>query len=162
IYSEHNISHFHRFIEHVGLQLLRSNLGDLAIPGTGIELKLEHMPGRAMGASRTPHNLAQSAFGFLNTHQTRLDRADLGLRQQVKESEVPVPRFPRGVLGFELSNGCTTFSDIEFRSLAKLELGIMLLGYKVHSVCLLCVYAPALSGPSSLGNYPTPSSRLAL
>ncbi|KIJ14346.1 hypothetical protein PAXINDRAFT_79155, partial [Paxillus involutus ATCC 200175] len=117
--------------------------------------------------------LAQSAFGLLNTHHTRLDRADLGLAQrdgnhngdqpqQFEGSEGPAPRFPRGVLMFERSNGCTTFRDIEFRSLAKLESGITPLGHKVRSICVLCVYAPALSGPSSLENYPTPSSRLAL
>ncbi|KAF8834179.1 hypothetical protein BDN67DRAFT_915436, partial [Paxillus ammoniavirescens] len=57
---------------------------------------------------------------------------------QVEESEGPVPRFPRGVLVFELYSGCTTFSDMESRSLAKLESAIMPLGYtsKVRSVNL--------------------------
>ncbi|KAF8834404.1 hypothetical protein BDN67DRAFT_976075 [Paxillus ammoniavirescens] len=76
----------------------------------------------------------QSVFGLLNTHHTRLDHADLGLlvqrdgnhtgeqQQQVEESEGPVPRFPRGVLMFVLSNGHTTFSDIEFRS-SQIEVG---------------------------------------
>jgi RecQ-mediated genome instability protein 1 len=102
---------------------------------------------------RSITDIAQSAFSLLNTHQTRLDRADLGLaqgdanhggeqQQQVEEDEGPVPRFPRGMLRFELSDGCTTFRAIEFRSLAELELGVTPLGYKVRFVCLLGVYSP--------------------
>ncbi|KAF8840900.1 hypothetical protein BDN67DRAFT_587125 [Paxillus ammoniavirescens] len=45
-----NISHFHRYIEHVELQLSRSNLGDLTVPRTSIELELKHMRGRAHGS----------------------------------------------------------------------------------------------------------------
>ncbi|KIJ12132.1 hypothetical protein PAXINDRAFT_83358, partial [Paxillus involutus ATCC 200175] len=93
-------------------------------------------------------DITQSAFGLLNTHHTRLDHADIDLaqrdgnhngdqRQQVEQCEGPVPHFPSDVLRFELSNGCTTFSDIEFRSLAKLKLGIMPLGYKVRTVCVV-------------------------
>ncbi|KIJ09600.1 hypothetical protein PAXINDRAFT_17306 [Paxillus involutus ATCC 200175] len=90
---------------------------------------------------RSITDITRSAFGLSNTHHTRLDHADLGLaqpdgnhngeqQQQDEEDGVPVPRFLRGVLRFELSNGCTTFSDIEFRFLVKLELGITPLGYK--------------------------------
>ena len=83
--------------------------------------------------------IAHSAFSLLNTHQTRIDRADLGLaqeedeqaEQQRDEDEGPVPRFPRGILRFELSDGLTTFRAIEFWSLPQLELGKTPLGYKV-------------------------------
>jgi RecQ-mediated genome instability protein 1 len=46
--------------------------------------------------------------------QARLDRADLGLAQEENEhaerdeDEGPVPRFSRGMLRFELSDGLTT------------------------------------------------------
>lgn len=81
--------------------------------------------------------IAHSAFSLLNTHQTRVDRADLGLAQDENaeqprdEDEGPIPRFPRGMLRFELSDGLTTFRAIEFRSLPQLELGTTPLGYKV-------------------------------
>ncbi|KAF8843769.1 hypothetical protein BDN67DRAFT_896446 [Paxillus ammoniavirescens] len=165
ISSEYNISpstHFQQFIEHVESQLLRSNLGDSTVPGTGIEPQLGPRrqkqttgPVPLLVEVRSITDIAQSAFSLLNTHQTRLDRADLGLaqgdanhngeqQQQVEEDEGPVPRFPRGMLRFELSDGCTTFRAIEFRSLAELELGITPLGYKVRFMCLLGVYSPAL------------------
>ncbi|KAF9223778.1 hypothetical protein BS17DRAFT_118080 [Gyrodon lividus] len=92
---------------------------------------------------RSITDIANSAFSLLNTHQTRLDRADLGLaqgdanpngeqQQQIdEEDEGPIPRFPRGMLRFELSDGCTTFRAIEFRSLPELELGVTPLGYKM-------------------------------
>ncbi|KIK80432.1 hypothetical protein PAXRUDRAFT_158711 [Paxillus rubicundulus Ve08.2h10] len=168
ISSECNISpstHFHKFIEHVELQLLRSNLGDSTVPGTGIEPQLPGQRSRRQKHTTGPvpllveirsiTDIAQSAFSLLNTHQTRLDRADLGLaqgdadhngeqQQHVEEDEGPIPRFPRGMLRFELSDGCTTFRAIEFRSLAELELGVTPLGYKVRLVCPLGVYAPAL------------------
>ncbi|KAG9314993.1 hypothetical protein JVU11DRAFT_4102 [Chiua virens] len=81
--------------------------------------------------------IAHSAFSLLNTHQTRLDRADLGLAQEENdeqyrnEDEGPVPKFPRGMLKFELSDGSTTLRAIEFRSLPQLELGTTPLGYKI-------------------------------
>ncbi|KIJ05380.1 hypothetical protein PAXINDRAFT_93539, partial [Paxillus involutus ATCC 200175] len=171
---EHNISHFHRFIEHVELQVLRSYLEDSAVPGSGTTRAHEGRAGwpginrdplrdhavKRNDRTRTPHRdsiePSQASCNLLSD-----SRIHTTPRQQVEECEGPVPRFPRGVLMFELSNGCTTFSDIEFRSLAKLESGIMPLGHKVRSACFLCVYAPTLSSLSSLGNYPTPSSRFA-
>ncbi|KIJ09607.1 hypothetical protein PAXINDRAFT_17312 [Paxillus involutus ATCC 200175] len=137
---EHSISpstNLHKSIEHVELQ---AGQGSTETRSGTTPSKQTTGPAPLIEI-RSITDITQSAFGLLNTHPTRLDRPDLGLaqrdgnhngdqRQQVEESEGPVPRFPRGVLMFELSNGCTTFSDIEFRSLAKLELGIMPLGYK--------------------------------
>ncbi|KIJ12144.1 hypothetical protein PAXINDRAFT_83435, partial [Paxillus involutus ATCC 200175] len=167
ISSEHNICHFHRFIEHVGLQLLRSNLGDSVVPGSGTTQAHEGRAGwpringdplrdhavKTNDRTRTPH---RDSIGPSQASCNLLSDS------RIHTTPGPVPRFPRGVLMFELSNGCTTFRNIEFRSLAKLGSGITPSGYKVRSICVLCVYAPALTGPSSLGNYPTPSSRLAL
>lgn len=155
---------FDQFIQHVEAQLLQSNLADSTVPGSGIDPLLvasNPNPARPRPSSvpRSGHQaprqkrttgpipllveiksiteIAHSAFSLLNTHQTRLDRADLGLAQEENaeqhrdEDERPVPRFSRGMLRFELSDGLTTFRAIEFRSLPQLELGTTPLGYKV-------------------------------
>lgn len=89
---------------------------------------------------RSITEIAHSAFSLLNIHQTRLDRADLGLavetqdRQeqgQQDEDQGPIPRFPRGMLRFELSDGHTLFQAIEFRSIPELVLGETPLGFKM-------------------------------
>lgn len=150
-------------MQNVEAQLLQSNLADSTVPGSGIDpLLVASNPGPARprppirrparqaplqkkttGATpllveiKSITEIAHSAFSLLNTHQTRLDRADLGLaqdenaEQQRDEDEGPVPRFPRGMLRLELSDGSTTFRAIEFRSLSQLELGTTPLGYKV-------------------------------
>ena len=139
-------SDFDQFIQHVEAQLLQSNLADSTVPGSGIDPLLV-APRQKKTTGPTPllveitsiTEIAHSAFSLLNTHQTRIDRADLGLaqeedeqaEQQRDEDEGPVPRFPRGMLRFELSDGLTTFRAIEFRSLPQLELGTTPLGYKV-------------------------------
>ncbi|KAF9243395.1 hypothetical protein BU15DRAFT_42985 [Melanogaster broomeanus] len=148
ISSEHHLSpstHFHQFIKHVEEQLLRSNLEDSLVPGTGIDPQLKQSTGPIplLVEIRAITDIAHSAFNLLNTHQTRLDRADLGLaqgdannngeqQQQIQEDEGPVPRFPRGMLRFELSDGSTIFRALEFKSLPELELGVTPLGYKVR------------------------------
>lgn len=151
---------FDQFIQHVEAQLLQSNLADSTVPGSGIDPLLvasnpprpsnvrhpvRQAPRQKKTTGPTPllveiksiTEIAHSAFSLLNIHQTRLDRADLGLAheedadQQQDEDEGPVPKFPRGMLRFELSDGLTTFRAIEFRSLPQLELGTTPLGYKV-------------------------------
>ncbi|KAI6042873.1 hypothetical protein EDC04DRAFT_2655103, partial [Pisolithus marmoratus] len=88
---------------------------------------------------RSITEIAHSAFSLLNIHQTRLDRADLGLavepqgRQdqgQQDEDQGPIPRFPRGMLRFELSDGHTLFQAIEFRTMPDVVLGDTPLGFK--------------------------------
>ncbi|KAF8833852.1 hypothetical protein BDN67DRAFT_976396, partial [Paxillus ammoniavirescens] len=55
-------------------------------------------------------------LGHVDVGPVQRDSNHNGYQRQVDESEVPVPGFPRGALRFELSNGCTTFRDIEFKS----------------------------------------------
>ncbi|KAH7884454.1 hypothetical protein F5I97DRAFT_1937892 [Phlebopus sp. FC_14] len=159
-------STFHQFIQHVESQLLQSNLEDSTVPGTGLDPQLLVDQGRAGNPGqrsrpgqrprreklttgpipllvevRSITEIAHSAFGLLSTHQTRLDRADLGLApntqnpeqdQAADEEDGPIPPFPRGMLRFELSDGSTTFRAVEHRSIPDLELGATPLGYKVR------------------------------
>lgn len=93
--------------------------------------------------------IANSAFNLMGVRQTRLDRADLaegaqrrreereaqGLQEEdIEEDEGPIPKYPRGMLKFELSDGATTLQAIEFRSLPDFELGVTPLGYKVRGL----------------------------
>ncbi|KAL4064421.1 hypothetical protein J3A83DRAFT_4101164 [Scleroderma citrinum] len=155
--TTYNISpstHFHDFIVHVEEQLLQSNLEDSTVPGTGLDRRLVQTEDLDTGSIpllveiRSITEIAHSAFGLLNTHQTRLDRADLGLardgdnqqdQRQQDEDEGPIPRFPRGMLRFELSDGHTLFRAIEFRSIPDLVLGETPLGYKVSILVMSLV-----------------------
>lgn len=71
----------------------------------------------------------------MSVRQNRMDRADLaGLAGEVDadaEDEGPVPKYPRGMLRLELSDGFTTVEAVEYRSIPQLELGVTPLGYKV-------------------------------
>ncbi|KAG6374395.1 hypothetical protein JVT61DRAFT_4432 [Boletus reticuloceps] len=142
------VKDFDQFIKYVELQLLQSNLADSTVPGSGIDpLLVSSQPESSSTPIQRPTPCPPSpspekengrdSFSILNTHQTRLDRADLGLahgenaEQHRDEDEGPVPRFPRGMLRFELSDGLTTFRAIEFRPLPQLELDTTPLGYKM-------------------------------
>ncbi|KAI5989403.1 hypothetical protein F5J12DRAFT_727939 [Pisolithus orientalis] len=165
ISSTYNISpstHFHDFITHVEAQLLQSNLEDSTVPGTGLDAELVRIEDQTTGSVpllveiRSITEIAHSAFSLLNIHQTRLDRADLGLAVETRdhqehgqgrqdEDQGPIPRFPRGMLRFELSDGHTLFQAIEFRSMPELVLGETPLGFKVCSLycSLVILYFPS-------------------
>ena len=88
-----------------------SNLADSTVSGSGIN-PLPLAPNircpalrqkKTTGPTPLVTEIAHSAFSLLNTHQTRIDRADLGLAQEEddhaeqqrdSEDEGPVPRFP--------------------------------------------------------------------
>lgn len=183
-YSISPTIHFDDFIAHVETQLLQSNLEDSTVPGTGLDPRVlqredrEFRPrtskptkGRPLGQPRQRKTtgpvpllveirsiteISHSAFTLLNTHHTRLDRADISttcdaedqqdqpLRSE-DEDEAPIPRFPRGMLRFELSDGHCLFRAIEFGPIPELVLGEVPLGYKVScwvgSFSLDCSYA---------------------
>lgn len=105
-------------------------------------------------------DIGHSAFSLQNTRQARLDKADLaGLAAQKRErdgqqgvgegepqgdeeDEGPIPKYPRGMLRFELSDGHTVIKAIEYRKIPELVLGELELGYKVRpvlSACRLCL-----------------------
>ena len=77
--------------------------------------------------------IGHSAFTLRNTRQTRIDRADLaGLAEEDGgEDDGPIPRYPRSMLQFRISDGSTEIDAIEYRKIPELELGETPLGYKV-------------------------------
>ncbi|TFY83218.1 hypothetical protein EWM64_g788 [Hericium alpestre] len=126
-------------IKHVDAQLLQSNLVDSMVHGTGLPANIPKdrnstLTGPPVLVEITAlTDIGVSAFSLQNTRQTRIDRADLaGLAEEDGgEDDGPVPRYPRGMLRFEISDGATTLAAIEYRKIPELELGETPLGYKL-------------------------------
>ncbi|KAA1467646.1 hypothetical protein DENSPDRAFT_856807 [Dentipellis sp. KUC8613] len=127
-----------KIIEHVEAQLLQSNLNDSMLHGTGLPLQISKernftLTGPVLVEITALTDIGHSAFSLQNVRQTRIDRADLaGLAEEDGgEDDGPVPKYPRSMLRFEVSDGATTLPAIEYRKIPSLELGETPLGYKV-------------------------------
>src|SRR5882724_5615752 len=117
-------------ISNVESQLLNSDLHDSMSAGTGLPRDI----GTAENTVLQGHTLVQmqgiteighSAFSLQNVQQMRSDRADLaGLGEQGEEDEGPIPKYPRSMLRFDLTDGSNSVRAIEFRRLPALELGV--------------------------------------
>ncbi|KAI0322756.1 hypothetical protein OF83DRAFT_1080008 [Amylostereum chailletii] len=129
-----------KIIEYVNVQLLSSNLADSMIPGTGIPatvagMERGHLSGPPVLVQITTlTDIGHSAFSLMNTRQTRIDKEDLaGLAEDDGgEDDGPIPRYPRSMLRFTLSDGSTTLPAVEFERLPQLELGETPLGFKIQ------------------------------
>ncbi|KAI0065318.1 hypothetical protein BV25DRAFT_1799030 [Artomyces pyxidatus] len=134
-----------KITEHVELQLLQSDLTDSMIHGTGMPHNVAdvgyhgQLKGPLLVEITAITDIGQSAFNLKNVRQTRIDREDLaGLAENDGgEDDGPIPRFPRSMLRFQLSDGATIMNAIEYRRLPTLELGETPLGYKV---CCLYIH----------------------
>ena len=124
----------------VETQLLQSNLDSSMLPGTGLppdvgelhNTKLAGPPVLVEIVSMT--EIGQSAFNLQNVRQARIERADLaGLQDEDGEVDPEtgsVPKYPRSMLRFQLSDGATILDAIEYRRIPEFELGVTQLGYK--------------------------------
>jgi RecQ-mediated genome instability protein 1 len=143
IIEEYNLSPLidvDKIMESVESQLLQSDLRDSMLPGTGLPANISELTNVTI---RGPFlveivaitEIGHSAFTLQNTRQVRMDRADLaGLGPEVAdEDEGPIPKYPRSMLRFELSDGATTLQAMEYRPLPEIQLGVTPLGYKVCS-----------------------------
>ncbi|EPQ54219.1 hypothetical protein GLOTRDRAFT_11659, partial [Gloeophyllum trabeum ATCC 11539] len=123
-------------IHNVEAQFLQSDLQDSTVPGTGLPPDIftydgMRLQGPILVQISAITDIGQSAFSLQNVRQTRLDRADLaGLGQEGDEDEGPIPRYPRSMLRFQLSDGNLSIKAVEYRKLPQLELGETPLGYK--------------------------------
>ena len=132
-----------QIIDNVEHQLLSSHLSDSMIQGTGL-------PANVAGTNDTTTRLrgppvlveilsimeiGHSAFTLNNTRQARIDKADLtGLGAEgAGDGEEKIPKYPRSMLHFELSDGSLTFEAMEYRSIPQIQLGVTELGYKVRA-----------------------------
>lgn len=131
-------------INHVEEELLESHLSDSMIPGTGVPQNIDSMQNGKLSGSPilveivAIMEIGHSAFSLQNIRQTRIERADLAgltINEEGTDDEGPIPKYPRSMLQFKLSDGHTTFQAIEYRRLPGLELGETPLGYKVRIFC---------------------------
>ncbi|KAG2347786.1 hypothetical protein BDR05DRAFT_875381 [Suillus weaverae] len=152
IASSYSISptDFPQFSFHVTSQFFQSSLADSTLPNTGLPQNIRTIKRACLTGPpclveiRAISDIGISAFSLMNVRQNRMDRADLaGLvgedEEDAEEDEGPVPKYPRGMLRLELSDGLTTVEAVEYRSIPQLELGVTPLGYKVRIGQLLCV-----------------------
>ncbi|GJJ08577.1 hypothetical protein Clacol_002796 [Clathrus columnatus] len=129
-------------IKNVEIQLLNSDLHDSMIEGTGFPRDINtaentRLYGKLLVQITSITEIGHSAFNLQNIHQTRIDRVDLtglvGDDNTEDDDEGPIPKFPRSMLKFEISDGTHSIRAIEFRRLPALELGVTPLGYKAQS-----------------------------
>ncbi|KAJ7707596.1 DUF1767-domain-containing protein [Mycena rosella] len=145
--AEHHLDpaqHLPAIIEHVEAQLLQSDLCDSMSHGTGIPLTLLTAPS---GRLRGPVLVEITAITEVGASALALDQVRVARAERLAagagagddenepadlevEGEGPVPNYPRSMLRFELSDGATPLSAIEYRPLAELVLGVTPLGYK--------------------------------
>lgn len=127
-------------IEHVEMQLLNSDLRDSTLPRTGLPMDIHTWHKRCLGKQGVLVEVAalteigHSAFNLFQAREKRIESE--GVRGLEDEEEVPddagLPKYPRGMLRFELTDGFTTIPAIEYRSLPGFELGVTPLGCKAR------------------------------
>ncbi|CCO30366.1 hypothetical protein BN14_04393 [Rhizoctonia solani AG-1 IB] len=120
---------------HVEEQLLQSSLADSAVRDTGFpdtdshDVKISNTLCEIVALTEIGH----SAFTLKNVRQARVDKEDLaGLAGDLEDGEdYSIPKYPRSMLRFELSDGTKTMRAIEYRRIPDFELGVTPLGTKV-------------------------------
>ncbi|GJE88631.1 RecQ-mediated genome instability protein [Phanerochaete sordida] len=129
-------------LHNIESQLLQSNLMDSMLRGTGLPPNVAELNNTTLAGPPvlveivTLTEVGASAFTLQNVRQARLERADLaglaGGEDDAEDDDAgPVPRYPRGMLRLQLSDGATTLEAIEYRRIPELELGETRLGYKM-------------------------------
>ncbi|KAF9525640.1 hypothetical protein CPB83DRAFT_795942, partial [Crepidotus variabilis] len=145
--EEKNLSpaiHFQEFYDNVKRQLIESDLRDSMQAGTGLA-NIARLSGKLPG----PPILVQitaiteigvSAFQLEQVRAAREERILAGIGDEEGEEdgdvevegEGPMPKYPRGTLHFQLSDGATVFEGMEYRPLPQILLGTTKLGYKIQ------------------------------
>ncbi|KAG8716394.1 hypothetical protein FRC11_013377 [Ceratobasidium sp. 423] len=121
---------------HVEEQLLQSSLADSAVRNTGFPdpnshgIQIKNTLCEVVALTEIGH----SAFTLKNVRQARVDKEDLaGLAGDLEDGEdYSVPKYPRSMLRFELSDGTKTMRAIEYRRIPDFELGVTPLGTKIY------------------------------
>ena len=126
-------------LENVNTQLLGSDFADSMVTGTGFPqnaLKAAHavLKGPLLVEVTEIMEIGHSAYSLLQVHESRLEyRKQAELREASGEAQEqkPMPKYPRSMLQFQLSDGAAVLPAIEFKPLPQFELGETPLGYKV-------------------------------
>ncbi|KAF8183962.1 hypothetical protein BJ912DRAFT_975749 [Pholiota molesta] len=139
------VTAFPQFVERVKEQLLESDLADSMSKGTGFNPNITQATEDLQGPPILVQIVAMteigtSAFQLEQTRVAREERMRTGLGNVEGEEdgdvevegEGPMPKYPRGTLRFQLSDGETIIDAMEFRNLPQLSLGVTELGYKMQ------------------------------
>ncbi|KAI0749338.1 hypothetical protein C8Q80DRAFT_1100646 [Daedaleopsis nitida] len=126
-------------LENVNTQLLESDFADSMLGGTGI-------PHNALGAVHAViegpilveivemTDIGHSAYSLLQVYESRAEyrkQAQLRDANGDEGQQKPMPKYPRSMLQFQLSDGVSVLPAIEFKTLPEFELGETPLGCKV-------------------------------
>ncbi|CAE6494174.1 unnamed protein product [Rhizoctonia solani] len=131
-----SLDDFESLKTHVEEQLLQSSLADSAVRNTGLPdpnshgVQIKNTLCEVVALTEIGH----SAFTLKNVRQARVDKEDLaGLAGDLEDGEdYSIPKYPRSMLRFELSDGTKTMRAIEYRRIPDLELGVTPLGTKIY------------------------------
>lgn len=146
-------TNFEEFIEGVKTQLLASDLSDSMQAGTGFEQNVLTMSGHLRGPPFLVQiiaitDISSSAYQLDQIRSAREERMLAGEGNEEGEGdgdvevegEGPMPKYPRGTLRFQLSDGQKTIQAMEYRRIPAFNLGNTPLGFKVgiHTLSRLC------------------------
>ena len=139
------LTSFPEFTHQVKDQLLQSDLHDSMMHGTGLDIHIDKYTGNLKGPPVLVQIIAIadigiSAFQLEQVRAAREERFAAGVGDEEGEEdgdvdvegEGPMPKYPRGILRFKLSDGHTTLEAMEYRHMPQISLGPTPLGYKVR------------------------------
>ncbi|KAH0585275.1 hypothetical protein H2248_008516 [Termitomyces sp. 'cryptogamus'] len=136
---------FHALIKKIDYQILQSNFSDSMLPGTGLPTNIADTNTKVVLTGQEMHvevvaltEIGHSAFSLNQTRIAREERMKEGniVDDPDQEGDIdvagegPMPKYSRGMLHFQLTDGMTTVPAIEYRSLPQLSLSTRL-GYKM-------------------------------
>lgn len=128
-------------LELVNAQLLASDFADSMVPGTGFPENINTVEETVLQGPILVEvigimEIGHSAYSLLQTYESREEyRKQMALRegreQRDGEERKPMPKYPRSMLQFQLSDGVAVLPGIEYKPFPQFELGEMPLGCKV-------------------------------
>ncbi|KAG6910854.1 hypothetical protein DXG01_007170 [Tephrocybe rancida] len=136
---------FQALVDQIKYQLLESSLADSMLPGTGLPTHVAHTDTKKVLTGQEIYveiaaitEIGSSAFSLDQTRIAREERKKEGnIDDDEGEGDIdiagegPMPKYSRGMLRFELTDGTTAVPAIEYRSLPDLSLENTPLGFKV-------------------------------
>ncbi|KAG6900800.1 hypothetical protein C0993_000119 [Termitomyces sp. T159_Od127] len=137
---------FDALTKKIEYQLLQSNFSDSMLPGTGLPTHIAHPDTKVVLTGQeilvevvALTEIGHSAFSLNQTRLAREERMKEGniVDDPNQEGDIdvagegPIPKYSRGMLHFQLTDGTTTVPAIEYRPLPQLSLQDTPLGYKL-------------------------------
>ncbi|KAI0635931.1 hypothetical protein C8Q77DRAFT_1052852 [Trametes polyzona] len=129
-------------IENVNNQLLGSDFADSMVAGTGFpqgvpDAQEAFLEGPILVEVIGLMEIGHSAYSLLQVHEAREEyrkQAQLRNARGDEEERKPMPKYPRSMLQFQLSDGASVLTAVECKPLHEFELGETPLGCKVRAI----------------------------